>query len=169
MTCTFYAQPYDISAHGFYFDNAEEFHLKASALRNTHGDPVEEFELQFIEGDALDAAVVEALGITQGTLAQVITVLNDWDNDQKTRVVLAVGECGCAFDLASDRPDDLDVDVYYLDSLRDLAMEFVAEGIMGDIPEALEMYFDYDAFARDLAMDYSETTLAGQRLIFRCA
>jgi antirestriction protein len=33
----------------------------------------------------------------------------------------------------------------------------------------LENYIDYDAMARDLGMDYSETTIAGKRLIYRCA
>ncbi len=99
----------------------------------------------------------------------MLDALEDWTDDQKTRAILAIGECGCAFDLGTDCPDDLEVDVYYLDSLRDLAIEFVAEGIMGEIPDALEIYFDYDALARDLGVDYTETTVAGQRLIYRCA
>ncbi|NSX56896.1 antirestriction protein ArdA [Parasulfitobacter algicola] len=169
MPCTFYAQPYDITATGFYFETAEDFTIKAAVLRNEAGQPVEEFELQFIDGDAIDAALADALGLYQNTIALVIAALEGWDTDQKTRAILAIGECSCAFDLGTDRPDDLDVDVYYLDSLRDLAIEFVAEGIMGEIPDALERYFDYDALARDLGVDYSETIVAGQRLIYRCA
>jgi hypothetical protein len=40
-----FAQPYDISATGFYFETEEEFTSKASALRNGYGDQVEEFEI----------------------------------------------------------------------------------------------------------------------------
>jgi len=29
-------------------------------------------------------------------------------------------------------------------------------------------YLDYDAIARDLGMDYSETEIAGTQLIYRC-
>jgi hypothetical protein len=47
---TFYAQPYDITATGFYFKTAEEYQEKAGRLRNSADRPVEEFELQFIDG-----------------------------------------------------------------------------------------------------------------------
>ena len=56
-----------------------------------------------------------------------------------------------------------------MDSMRELAQEFVDQGIMGDIPEALAMYFDLDALACDLAVDYSQTTVAGQSIIYRCS
>src|ERR1039458_3402980 len=56
-----------------------------------------------------------------------------------------------------------------LDSLRELAEQFVEEGLFGKIPERLQNYLDCDAMARDLGMDYSETTIDGKRLIYRCA
>ena len=43
-----HAQPYDISASGFYFDSLEDYQAKAAKARNDYGDPVEEFEIQFI-------------------------------------------------------------------------------------------------------------------------
>lgn len=43
---TLFAQPYDISATGFYFDDYVTYQSKVSALVNEHGDPVEEFEIQ---------------------------------------------------------------------------------------------------------------------------
>ena len=43
------------------------------------------------------------------------------------------------------------------------------DGLFGDIPERLAGYIDYDAIARDLAMDYGETTIAGTSLIYRSA
>lgn len=52
--------------------------------------------------------------------------------------------------------------------MRELAEQFVDEGLFGDIPERLAGYIDYDAIARDLAMDYAETTIAGEWLIYRC-
>lgn len=41
--------------------------------------------------------------------------------------------------------------------------------LFGTIPENIRYYLDLDAIARDLAMDYSETTIAGKNYIFRCA
>ena len=40
---------------------------------------------------------------------------------------------------------------------------------MGDIPEHLQFYIDYDAIARDLAVDYSEIVIAGEYLIYRAS
>lgn len=61
------------------------------------------------------------------------------------------------------------MDVYQLDSLKELAEQFVDEGLFGEIPTSIQNYLDYDAIARDLGMDYAETTVAGERLIYRCS
>ncbi|MEP3346296.1 MAG: antirestriction protein ArdA, partial [Litoreibacter sp.] len=60
-------------------------------------------------------------------------------------------------------------DIYHARSMKDLAEEFVAEGLFGDIPDHLAHYIDYDAIARDLAVDYSEVNVAGDFLIYRNA
>ncbi len=52
--------------------------------------------------------------------------------------------------------------------MKDLAIRFVEDGLFGDVPESFQYYIDYDAIARDLAMDYGEVTIAGERLIYRC-
>ncbi len=52
--------------------------------------------------------------------------------------------------------------------MRELAEQFVEEGLFGDIPERLQFYIDYDAIARDLAVDYSEAVIASSRVIYRC-
>ena len=164
-----HAQPYDISAQGFYFRTAAEYQEKAAKVRNDFGFPVEEFEIQFIDGESIDAALFEALRVDQCTFPHFLEACDAWDDDQKRKVIIAVGECGYSFDLKSGDPDDFDVDIYELDSLRELAMQFVDDGLWGEIPEHLQNYLDYDAMARDLGMDYSETTIAGKRLIYRCA
>jgi len=56
-----FARPYDLGATGFFFESAEEFAQKAAALKNEAGQPVEEFELQFIDGERLDAELFAAL------------------------------------------------------------------------------------------------------------
>jgi antirestriction protein len=65
-------------------------------------------------------------------------------------------------------PDDFDVDLYGADSLRDLAEQFVDDGLYGEIPQHLANYINYDAIARDLAVDFSTTEIAGTRLIYAC-
>lgn len=165
---TLFAQPYDLAANGFYFECREEYEHKANALLNDYGQPVEEFEIQFIDGDDIDCALSRAVGLTQGNAARFLEVAEEWEEDQKIRYILAVGECGYDFDLVNDDPSDLDVDIYEVETMRELAEQFVDEGLCGEIPDSMRFYFDYDAYARDLAMDYSETTINGSCIIYRC-
>jgi len=164
-----FAQPYDISARGFYFDSAAEFNAKSATARNDYGQPVEEFELQFIDGEVIDAKLFEALAVNQANVGDYLEACDDWDEDDKIKVIIAVGEVGYRFDLGRESPDKFDVDLYECDSLRDLAMQFVDEGLFGDIPEQIQSYLDYDAIARDLGMDYAEITIAGTSYVYRSA
>ena len=165
---TFLAQPYDISARGFFFETAEVFEERVASATNRYGLPVEEFEIQFIDGEMIDAALAEALDVHQSNIADYFGCEAAWSDDQKRAVIIAVGECGYDFDLATGDPDDFDIDIYAVDSLRELAEQFVDEGLLGDIPSHLAPYIDYDAIARDLAMDYGQTYIAGTRLVYRC-
>jgi antirestriction protein len=166
---TLYAQPYDISAAGFYFDTAEEYNEKAKNNRNNYGGTVEEYEIQFIDGENIDCALFKALRIHQGNFGQYLQACDDWQEDEKRKVILAVGECGYIFDFATDTPDSFDVDIYEVESMKELAEQFVDEGLFGEIPPSIANYLDYGAIARDLGFDYTETEIAGTRLIYRCA
>lgn len=166
---TFYAQPYDLAAQGFYFSDAQTYRRNITSIVNDYGDPVEEFEIQFIDGESIDAELAKALGLYQGNVLAFMEVIDNWDDDQKTAVIIAVGECGYQFDLQTDDPDSLDVTLYPARTLKELAEQFVEEGLFGEIPEQLRAYLDYDAIARDLAMDYSETTIGGTALVYHCA
>ena len=167
MTTTLYAQPYDISAQGFYFASAEEYEQNVSALRNAYGDPVEEFEIQFIDGEAIDCELARAIGINQANFAQYLHGVDTWEAWEKQTLIIAIGECGYNFEPNLD-PSEFDVDLYEVDSLRDLAEQFVDEGLFGEVPEAFQHYIDYDAIARDLAADYSEITIAGEKYVCAC-
>lgn len=164
---TLHAQPYDLAAAGFYFEAAEEFAEKSAALRNDYGDPVEEFEIQLIDGEDIDCALATAISVNQANLAQFFACVEGLDEHDKTKVMIAVGECGYRFEDKTE-PDDFDIDIYHVDSIKELAEQFVDEGLFGDIPKRLEFYIDYDAIARDLSVDYSETTIVDQQLVYRC-
>ena len=167
MTITLFAQPYDISANGFYFKTAEEYVAKVQALKNDYGDPVEEFEIQFIDGDAIDCELTRAIGLNQANFALFLECAENWEEHEKVNAIIAVGECGYTFD-SSDSPDLLGVDIFAAESLKELAEQFVDEGLFGDIPESLQYYIDFDAIAHDLSVDYTETTIAGERYVYAC-
>ena len=68
---------------------------------------------------------------------------------------------------AAGDPDDLDIDIYWVECLRALAERFLENGYFGSIPDALSAYIDTDAIARDLAMDFAMIDIAGARLAYR--
>ncbi len=163
-----FAQPYDISATGFYFETAEQYEERAAKAVNHYGDPVEEFEIQFIDGERIDLELARAFGLSQCNFARFLDAAEDWQEHQKLTFIIAVGESGYSFDPASGDVDDFDVDIYETATMRDLAEQFVEEGLFGDVPQHLQFYIDYDAIARDLSMDYTEIEIAGTPLIYRC-
>tara|TARA_R110002096_G_scaffold174994_3_gene350777 strand:+ start:6261 stop:6767 length:507 start_codon:yes stop_codon:yes gene_type:complete len=166
---TLYANPYDQSAFGFYFEDADEYFEFSRKLRNRYGDKVEEFELDFVNGEHIDAELAKAWGLNQCNFAFFFEACDTWEEHEKQSFIIAVGECGYSFDADAVQPDDFEVDIYEVGSMKELAEQFVDEGLFGDIPKHLENYIDYDAIANDLGFDYSETTIAGQALIYRCA
>lgn len=168
MTLILYAQPYDITATGFYFRSAEEYNKQASELKNEYGEPVEEFEIQFIDGELIDAEFATAVGLNQANSCKYFELAEEWEDHEKIRFIIAVGECGYEFDLEKDDIDQFEVDIYEEDNMRDLAIRFVDDGLFGEVPEPFQSYINYDAIARDLAVEYSETTIAGERLIYVC-
>jgi len=162
-----YAQPYDLSATGFYFETTDECAAKAAALRNDYGEPVEAFEIQFIDGDETDCGLAEAIGLNQVNCAQFLSAVDDWDDGEKRSVIIAVGECGYTFGPDLD-PSQFEIDIYEIATMRDLAEQFVEEGLFGEVPEGFQNYIDYDAIARDLAVEYSEIVIAGVNYIYAC-
>ena len=168
MSIVLHAQPYDITASGFYFSTSDEYAEKSAALRNGFGDPVEEFEIQFIDGGDLDCVLAKAIGLTQANFRDFLTCVENWEDWQKTLAIIAIGECGYNFDASTD-PESYDIVVYHVRSYHELAEQFVADGYLGDIPEHLQHYIDYDAIARDLEIDYGDTVIAGDYLIYSAA
>lgn len=169
MTVTFYAQPYDISATGFYFNDAQTYKENINSIRNDYGDIVEEFEIQFINGHVLDSKLARAVEPNQCNILTMMKAMEIWTEDQKLRVIIAVHEAGESFDLETSNPDDLEIDIYQDMKMSDLAYQFVDEGLFGEIPDNLTYYIDYDAIARDLSYDYSEINICGENYVYRLA
>ncbi|ESQ83006.1 antirestriction protein ArdA [Asticcacaulis benevestitus] len=163
-----YAQPFDISATGFYFDSYAAYQDGAAKAVNSYGQPVEEFEIQFIDGEGIDCQLFAVLRVHQGEIADFFDAVAEWSREDKIKVIIAVGEAGHRFDIGRNHPDKLDVDLYDYESMSELAAHFVDEGLFGEIPAALQNYIDIDAIAYDLAMDYGQVTVDGTNYIYRC-
>jgi len=124
-------------------------------------------EIQFIDGGLIDCELAKGISINQANFAQFFDCVDNWEDHEKTILIIAVGECGYQFD-TNTNPDDFDISIYHVDNMRELAEQFVDEGLFGEIPDSLGFYIDHDAIARDLAVDYSEAIIGGERLIYRC-
>lgn len=148
MTNLYHATPYDISATGFYFRDLEEYRTKAATHRNAYGDPVEEYEIQFIDGE--NALLFSALEITQASLAAWFEHFEGLDGHDVVRAVYLAAHVGDPIDTILDRLDDV---ILFEGTAREYAGEYIdSTGLFDTMPESLRGYFDVDAFARDLEL-----------------
>lgn len=155
---TLYAQPYSIDAVGFYFHSFEEYETKSENLQDRFGNPVEEFEIQFIDGD--DAELFEACGINQSNLSTWFDDIEDKDEHEKIALYFLTGELGYTLDQAMDKVEDV---IIYEGDAKEAAEELFDECYAHTIPENLRFYFDMDKFARDLEIggDFNEFQFKG--------
>ena len=68
MANLYHATPYDISATGFYFEDYDDYCKKPATHKNHYGDPVEEYEIQIIDGE--NVRLFNALNVGQASLKQ---------------------------------------------------------------------------------------------------
>ncbi len=147
---SFHATPYDISARGFYFSTGEEFDEKFQKRL-----PVEEYEIQFIDGDLDDAHLFNVVDVSQGNSGTFIDVVEDIEEYQKPALFyyLSFYNPGADWDDALRTVDD-EVRVHDGD-VKSYAEESVDSlGGVGQLGAATaERYVDHERFGRDLAMD----------------
>lgn len=160
---TLYANPYNTAAVGFYFESAEEFDEKAEGLTDRYGCPVEEFEIDFIDGD--DPELFQACGIHQGNLEMWfddIEILDDW---QKPALYYLTSDCGYDVSGAINKLDDVSI---YQGPLADAAEELFDECHAHDIPENLRFYIDYEKFAHDCELGGDMAEFEFNRETYTC-
>jgi len=68
---TVYMRSPTTSRPGFLFEDEAEYHEKAKKNFDGLGFPIEEYEIQFIDGERIDALLFEALNIHQGNFGQI--------------------------------------------------------------------------------------------------
>lgn len=153
-----YANPYNIDARGFYFSSADEFNTKAENLTDRYGCPVEEFSIEYIDGD--DSALFEACSVSQGNLETWFDDVEPMDDHEKAALFYLTDCNGYTLDAALERLDDVSL---YEGELLDAATELFDECYSHEMPENLRYYIDYEAFARDcrLGGDMVEFRLDG--------
>jgi hypothetical protein len=160
---TLHATPYNLDAAGFYFEGIDEYQGKALNRLDSYGNLVEEFEIQFIDGD--DAALFEACGIDQSNL-------NVWYEDveclqyhEKVCLYYLVGHAGYTLSQGLDRLDEPCITEA---RLKDAAAELFDECYLHTIPESVRYYIDYESFARDCALGGDMTEFEYSNRTYTC-
>ena len=144
---TLYANPYNIDAAGFYFENTDEFTEKSQNLTDRYGNPVEEFEIDFIDGD--DASLFNACDINQANLNAWFDNIETLGDHEKVNLFYLLSVAGYTLSQALDKVDEPSVTE---SSLRDAAEDLFDECWLPSVPESIRFYINYDKFARDCEM-----------------
>lgn len=149
MTNQYHATPYDISAIGFYFSTYEEYQEKAVNHHNQYGDPVEEYEIQFIDGD--NYQLFKALEVNQANLSQWFDDFEELDNDDRTKAAYLAEYSG--FRDMADILEHLEDVMLFEGTALEYTEQYIEDtGMLNEMPENLRYYFDTEAFARDLVV-----------------
>jgi antirestriction protein len=146
-----YAKYNNGSIQGAWIDleghDEESFYKACKELHSDESDPeymfqdFENFPKSFYGESSLDSRVFEWLE------------LDEYDRNKVEAFLDCFGDCaGDVFEAANDSchgtaDSDLDFAYEYIDST----------GMLADVPESIQSYFDYEKFSRDLMMDFSSS------------
>ena len=146
-----FAQPYDLEATGFYFTTLEDYEAKCAKNFNSWGGLVEEYMIDICDGPMLACELASAIKLNQCNLQAFFDAL-DWCDDDLVKACIMYDNNITDVDLKDYDPSDAEGLYLYEDmSWTDVAEEFVDGGYLGDVPDHLSQYIDYDRVARDLS------------------
>lgn len=157
---TYHATPYDISATGFYFESLEDYRQKAATHRNEYGEPVEEYEIQFIDGSDDNCALFEAVNVSQATLHAWFEEYEDcYTGYDLIKVLYLVGDYG--MNITEIDNSTLDDVIIFEGTATEYAEQFLEDtGIFEAVEKAglNPFYVDVESYARDMMINGSMTT-----------
>ena len=147
----FYANPYSVDATGFYFETYKEYQEKVELVKSSFGNPVDEFEIQVIDGSKEECDLVKAIRINQVNLEEVMEYIDASDEDEWPTMFFIMDNNICS-NLEDAKHQARNYSVVQ-DSLLDAATELFDDCYIGLIPKAsrqfIEQYIDYDRFANE--------------------
>ncbi|MFH1495664.1 MAG: hypothetical protein ABIG70_12810 [Pseudomonadota bacterium] len=98
---TLFANPYNISTTGFYFEGADEF------IKKMETSGIEEFSIEFIDGD--DAQLFDSCGIHQGNLDTWFEEIELLGDGQKAALFFLTNNLGYRLADAMEKIDDVNL------------------------------------------------------------
>ena len=155
---TLYANPYDITYTGFYFDSIDQLNQKLSQAN------YEEVEIDYIDGD--NPRLFQAANIHQGNVDSWFSELDifaDVDNE-----ALSIRYLLDLMDLedAINRHDEV---ILYNGNLADYAFELVEDVYpLDQLPDLIRCHIDYDSIARDMELNSEVTEVSRNTWVVNC-
>ena len=138
-----YANPYDISQSGFYFETPEQFHEKMDAA------PYEEVEIDYIDGQ--NPRLFAEAGINQSNIDSWFDELEHIDDhEDKAIAIRYLLETGYDLEEAIAKHEDV---MIWRGTARDYAAELIEQTTDINGLGWLANYIDYEAIARDMQLN----------------
>ncbi|MCY0389913.1 antirestriction protein ArdA [Robbsia sp. Bb-Pol-6] len=147
MTTILFAQPYSIDAEGFYFTDSAVFDDQVSEAVDRFGCPVEEFEIQFIDGEG--DALFDVLQVTQATVHTFFETLDTLTDEQQAVLYFLVSDRGMTVAAALAQVDDVQLTTQTAESYA----EDMFDDLYPDLPTQARIYIDISAWQRDLELN----------------
>ncbi|OQS44837.1 antirestriction protein ArdA [Chromobacterium haemolyticum] len=149
---TLHAQPYSLNERGFYFKSFEEYEAKyAENVSKETGLPVEEYEIQLIDGYADDEFAFEAMKVNQCNIEEFFEAaerVSELVEDEKAAVKYLMQHLQKSFEEALEECEDISI---YRGTLTEVGMELAeASSLLDGVPDEVSRYFNYESYARDI-------------------
>ena len=155
----FYANPYNTEAEGFYFDTFGELEDQSDDWYDKRGMRVEEYSIEFIDGDDGDAELLDALKVNQNNIEEFIEFAEDATDERKAAIFFLADNYSLSLKESLEKLDDVTL---YPGSATQAGRELFFE--IYEVPQEIEMYIDIDAFVNDCECggDFVEFRFAGR-------
>jgi hypothetical protein len=147
-----FANPYNTSVNGYFFTSYDEYLNNLVNLTDSLNQPVEEVEIEWIDGD--HAQLFEACKISHATLSLWYDEIAYLDISEQVEIYY---RCRILGQDVQKALNNLDTDgTIFGSSLTEYARDYVTQcGILDKLPEEMRCYFDYELLARDIEMSGS--------------
>ena len=140
---TLYANPYDITYTGFYFDSTDQFNQELSQAH------YEEVEIDYIDG--ANPKLFQAADIHQGNVDLWFDELDQYSDDGHEAISISYLLDFYDIEEAIKRHDEV---IIYRGSIADYAAELVEDVYpLDELPDIIKHHIDYDSIGRDLELN----------------
>ena len=158
-----YAKPIAQNAEGFEFSKLNEFIYASTTCRDTAGEQVKKFGIEFIEGSEADCFLAKHWPLKHTTLKTYLEAAENWSAEDKVKYIIAVGELGFERAEYIAGQDRLGVELHKFATMTCFAQHEIDHGSYSHYPKDK---IDLQTVTEELAADYDEINIDGVNYIY---